>query len=167
MDEIKFFEENYKLYRRKVYVIINHYTRDMPTIEDLVSQTFMQAWIHRADFRGESAYSTWLISIAIHATLNHLAHLKSRPTIKAYDFILDRHTDGTDTLHLASVRQELDMTIKAINALPSTMRDVMKLGILYGLNYEEIAEELKIPIGTVRSRYHNARRMLNAALIRC
>lgn len=164
MDERQNFENNYKLYRHRIYNTVIRYTRDVMAAEDLVSHTFMQAWVHRDDFRGDSSYSTWLTSIAINSALNYLSHKKSHPLASTYDCALNRHDDGLDTSTIAGAQQELELVLKAIEKLSLPMQEVMNLRVLYGLNYQEIANKLKIPLGTVRSRYHYARGIIKQSL---
>lgn len=164
MDERETFEQGYRLNKAKVYGLIGRYISDVCTIEDLVSHTFMQAWVHRHTFRGQSTYFTWLGSIAINSAINSYHYTRRRPAVNAHDFVLSGYTDEKGPLDTLISEEELAIIYGAINKLPLPLQQVVGLSIYHELNYEEVANILKIPLGTVKSRYNRARFLLKELL---
>ncbi len=164
MDERQEFEQNYKLYKNRIYYMIGRYIADVCTIEDLTQHTFMKAWIHRQTFKGDSTYSTWLGSIAINTALNHIMYMKHKPQHNTNKKDLDIYTDGLDTLSKVISAEEFGVIINAINNIPPHLREPLILYVIYGCTYEVIAESLDMPINTVRTKIHRARYKLKELL---
>lgn len=164
MDDRQLFEQNFRENRSKIYHMIGHYISDAATIEDLTQHTFLKAWVKRQSFRGESSYNTWLTSIAINTALTHLQYQKIRPRSTKFDQDINTYSDGIDTLRCVITNDEFDRIFKAISSLSPTLHAPVVLNIIYGLSYDEVAQTLGIPLGTVRSRIHRARFLLKDLL---
>lgn len=163
-DERQEFEQNFKSNRHRIYHIVGRYISDACTIEDLTQHTFMRAWVSRQSFRGESSYSTWLTSIAIHTALNYIASIKRQPQGHKSSSDIEWYSDGLNTLEQVISDQEIKAINDAICNLPDELRTCMVLYVVKGLSYEAIAKCTGIPIGTVRSRLHRARYLLKELL---
>lgn len=158
-------------YQHKIVKLISRYIRDPDESLDVAQETFIKAYRALANFRGESAFYTWLYRIAINTAKNHLVALGRRPPdidIDAEDAVqMDmqsalRELDSPE--HLA-LKDEIEQTIfRAIEELPEELRIAITLRELEGLSYEEIAEAMSCPIGTVRSRIFRAREAIDTKL---
>lgn len=165
MKEDPSFSVTMKLHEQKIYRAISRYVSDACTVEDLVQITFLKAWVGRETFKGDSDYSTWLYRIAINTALNFIASEKTRPRGSCYDpLVIERIPDAYKTESTAITNEEMNIIYRAVNDLPEEMRRVMVLSVIYALKYDEIANTLRIPIGTVRSRIHRARYLLRKSL---
>jgi RNA polymerase sigma-70 factor (ECF subfamily) len=139
--------------------------RDSTEIEDVAQEAFIKAYRALPNFRGESAFYTWLYRIAINTAKNYLVSLGRRaPTTTEAD-IEDAETfDDGDHLRdlntpdsMLLTKQVAEAVNRAIDQLPEDLRTAIVLRELEGLSYEEIAESMRCPIGTVRSRIFRAR----------
>ena len=151
-------------YQHKIANLIGRYVRENADVQDLVQETFIKAYRALANFRGESAFYTWLYRIAINTAKNHLVAAGRRPPrddVDAQD--AEQFEAGSGLKEYATperlaLRGELAGTIQdAIEALPEELRVAIVLRELEGLSYEEIASAMECPIGTVRSRIFRAR----------
>ncbi len=159
------FDQSYRAHRSYVYWMIGRFIADVAITEDLTQNTFLKAWVHRHTFRGDSSYKTWLTRIAINTALNFLVHQKIRPEYFAYrNLDPDQVYAFGDTLSQTINAQEMNKLYTAINQLPEEMKAAVILRVLYELDYKEIADYLKIPIGTVRSRLYRAKYFLKDIL---
>lgn len=148
---------------RLSHFIRKHLRRD-DFVEDLVQQTHLAAFRNWSRFRGDSKPETWLFGIA----LNLVKNFRYRDTSYRYqqteDFELELGHIPADSIYEpeeALMRQERIQELKtAIDHLPSKMQHVVQLVLLEGLSYQDAADELNLPIGTVRSRLSRARDML-------
>lgn len=158
-------------YQHKIVKLISRYVRDPDESLDVAQETFIKAYRALANFRGESAFYTWLYRIAINTAKNHLVAQGRRPPdtdIDAEDAI---YLEGQSSLreidspeHMA-LKDEIERTIfQAIEDLPEDLRTAITLRELEGLSYEEIAQAMGCPIGTVRSRIFRAREAIDAKL---
>ncbi|GAB4300548.1 MAG: RNA polymerase sigma factor RpoE [Thiohalomonadaceae bacterium] len=160
-------------YQHKIVKLISRYVRDPDESLDVAQETFIKAYRALANFRGESAFYTWLYRIAINTAKNHLVALGRRPPdtdIDAADAVqLDMESSGSlresDTPEHMALKEEIERTIfRAIEDLPEDLRTAITLRELEGLSYEEIAEAMNCPIGTVRSRIFRAREAIDTKL---
>ncbi|WP_127477185.1 RNA polymerase sigma factor RpoE [Sulfurivermis fontis] len=160
-------------YQHKIVKLISRYVRDPDESLDVAQETFIKAYRALANFRGESAFYTWLYRIAINTAKNHLVALGRRPPdtdIDAADAVqLDMESSGSlresDTPEHLALKDEIERTIfRAIEDLPEDLRTAITLRELEGLSYEEIAEAMNCPIGTVRSRIFRAREAIDTKL---
>ncbi|PKM45165.1 MAG: RNA polymerase sigma factor RpoE [Gammaproteobacteria bacterium HGW-Gammaproteobacteria-1] len=160
-------------YQHKIVKLISRYVRDPDESLDVAQETFIKAYRALANFRGESAFYTWLYRIAINTAKNHLVALGRRPPdtdIDAADAVqLDMESSVSlrenDTPEHMALKDEIERTIfRAIEDLPEDLRTAITLRELEGLSYEEIAEAMGCPIGTVRSRIFRAREAIDTKL---
>lgn len=160
-------------YQHKIVKLISRYVRDPDESLDVAQETFVKAYRALANFRGESAFYTWLYRIAINTAKNHLVALGRRPPdtdIDAADAVqLDMESSvalrENDTPEHMALTAEIQETIfRAIEELPEDLRTAITLRELDGLSYEEIAEAMNCPIGTVRSRIFRAREAIDMKL---
>lgn len=158
-------------YQQKVAGLIARYLRDPNEVQDVAQEAFIKAYRALAGFRGESAFYTWLYRIAINAAKNHLASRGRRPPRDDMEMEVAEQLEsggrlremGTPENHLLS--EEIAQTVqKALDELPEDLRTAIVLRELEGLSYEEIAEAMDCPIGTVRSRIFRARDAIDKRL---
>ena len=151
-------------YEHKLANVISRYIRDPSEVLDVSQEAFIKAYRALPNFRGESAFYTWLYRIAINTAKNHLVAAGRRPPkddIDAQD--AEQFEAGSGLKEYATperlvLSNELAVTIQdAIDELPEELRVAIVLRELEGLSYEEIASAMECPIGTVRSRIFRAR----------
>lgn len=152
-------------YQRKLARLLSRLIRDPAEVEDVTQEAFIKAYRALANFRGDSAFYTWLYRIGINTAKNHLvAQGRRAPTSTGLDAeeaegledaTLLREVDTPESL--LATRQIGETVQKAMAALPEELRTAITLRELEGLSYEEIAEVMDCPIGTVRSRIFRAR----------
>jgi len=151
-------------YEHKLANVISRYIHDQSEVLDVAQDAFIKAYRALPNFRGDSAFYTWLYRIAINTAKNHLVAASRRPPkndVDAQD--AEQFEAGSGLKEYATperlaLRGELAETIKdAIEALPEELRVAIVLRELEGLSYEEIASAMECPIGTVRSRIFRAR----------
>ncbi|MGI9272904.1 MAG: RNA polymerase sigma factor RpoE [Woeseiaceae bacterium] len=151
-------------YEHKIVNLVMRYVRDPDTALDISQEAFIKAYRALPRFRGDSAFYTWLYRIAVNTAKNHLAALRRRPTDIELDlqdpeqYGLHAKLKETDTPESVSLSHELQETLeRAIQALPDDLRTAIVLRELEGMSYEEIAQTMDCPVGTVRSRIFRAR----------
>jgi len=151
-------------YEHKLANVISRYIHDPNEVLDVAQDAFIKAYRALPNFRGDSAFYTWLYRIAINTAKNHLVAAGRRPPKDDIDAQEAEQFDaGTGLKEYATperlaLRSELAETIQeAIEALPEELRVAIVLRELEGLSYEEIASAMECPIGTVRSRIFRAR----------
>jgi RNA polymerase sigma-70 factor (ECF subfamily) len=159
-------------YQRKIMRLLSRMIRDPGEIEDVAQEAFIKAYRALPQFRGESAFYTWLYRIAINTARNWLAQNNRRPSTPSAQENEEGETfDATDNLtdssnpesEMAS-RQIADTVNKAINDLPEDLRNAIVMREIDGMSYEDIAESMSCPIGTVRSRIFRAREAIATRL---
>jgi RNA polymerase sigma-70 factor (ECF subfamily) len=146
---------------------VSRYVSNATEIEDVTQEAFIKAYRALPKFRGDSAFYTWLYRIAANAAKNHLVALSRRPTT---DLALDdsesyevpgrlKDNESPDEVIMG---QQLEAVIsQAIDVLPLELKAALTLREFEGLSYDEIAEVLECPIGTVRSRIFRAREAID------
>jgi len=151
-------------YEHKIVNLVMRYVRDPETALDISQEAFIKAYRALPRFRGDSAFYTWLYRIAVNTAKNHLAALRRRPSDIELDlqdpdqYGLHAKLKETDTPEAVSLSQELQETLeRAIQSLPDDLRTAIVLRELDGMSYEEIAQTMDCPVGTVRSRIFRAR----------
>lgn len=154
-------------YQNRVAGLLTRYVaRD--DIPDMVQESFIKAYRSLASFRGESAFYTWLYRIAVNTAKNHLTALGRRPPkedILAED--AESYDNGmylreTDTPENIALSEELKRIVfDTIENLPDELKSAITLREIEGLSYEEIAEVMQCPVGTVRSRIFRAREAID------
>lgn len=152
-------------YQRKLARLLSRFIRDPGEVEDVAQETFIKAYRALPSFRGDSAFYTWLYRIGVNTAKNYLVAMGRRaPTTTDVDAEEAENIEGGDQLkdlntpesELAS-RQIVDTVNQTLQELPEELRTAITLREIEGLSYEEIAQVMNCPIGTVRSRIFRAR----------
>jgi RNA polymerase sigma-70 factor (ECF subfamily) len=159
-------------YQRKIFRLLSRLIRDPAEVEDVAQEAFIKAYRALPNFRGESAFYTWLYRIAINTAKNHLvAQGRRAPTTTETEVEDAENFDEADQLRdyntpdaMLLSRQVGEAVNRAIEKLPEDLRTAIVLRELEGLSYEEIAEAMNCPIGTVRSRIFRAREAIAGEL---
>jgi RNA polymerase sigma-70 factor (ECF subfamily) len=158
-------------YQNKIIKLINRYVHDPDEAMDVAQDAFLKAYRAIDRFRGESAFYTWLYRIAINTAKNHLVASGRRPPGGDIDAQEAEQYEGAtglkeyDTPEHLVLKNEIQTTIaRAIDELPDDLRTAITLRELEGMSYEEIAETMECPIGTVRSRIFRAREAIDSKL---
>lgn len=159
-------------YQRKIFRLLSRLIRDSGEVEDVAQEAFIKAYRALPNFRGESAFYTWLYRIAINTAKNHLvAQGRRAPTSTEAEVEEAENFDDADGLRdvntpdaMMMSRQVGEAVNRAIEKLPEDLRTAIVLRELEGLSYEEIAESMNCPIGTVRSRIFRAREAIATEL---
>jgi RNA polymerase sigma-70 factor (ECF subfamily) len=151
-------------YEHKLANVISRYIHDQSEVLDVAQDAFIKAYRALPNFRGDSAFYTWLYRIAINTAKNHLVAASRRPpkndidAQEAEQFEAGSGLKEYATPERLALRSELAGTIQdAMEELPEELRVAIVLRELEGLSYEEIASAMECPIGTVRSRIFRAR----------
>jgi RNA polymerase sigma-70 factor (ECF subfamily) len=152
-------------YQRKIFRLLSRLIRDPAEVEDVAQEAFIKAYRALPNFRGDSAFYTWLYRIAINTAKNWLVSQGRRAPTSTEADIEEAETfdDGEQLRDLNTpdamllTKQVANAVNRAIDQLPEDLRTAIVLRELEGLSYEEIAETMNCPIGTVRSRIFRAR----------
>jgi RNA polymerase sigma-70 factor (ECF subfamily) len=159
-------------YQRKLGRLLSRMIRDQTEIEDVVQESFIKAYRALPNFRGDSAFYTWLYRIGINTAKNHLVSLGRRPTVStdieledAENFDSGGELRTMETPETALMTKEIAQTVNdTVASLPEELRTAITLRELEGFSYEEIATMMNCPIGTVRSRIFRARETISLKL---
>ena len=158
-------------YQHRVAAVISRYVHDWAEVQDVAQDTFIRAYRAIGGFRGDAQFPTWLHRIAVNTAKNHLASHGRRPPGEdieiedAEQFESGLRLRDNDTPERELMRQQLEQTVlAAVEALPQDLRDAITLREVEGMSYEEIAERMGCPIGTVRSRIFRAREAIDARM---
>lgn len=163
-------------YQRRIERLIARMVRDVDLVEDIAQETFIRAYRALPNFRGESAFYTWLYRIAVNTAKKAMIGLKRDPvmTESALSAASGEDEDGSrvenelsdgETPESALASRQIAETVNAaIESLSDDLRQAITLREIEGLSYEEIAEVMNCPIGTVRSRIFRAREAIAARL---
>jgi RNA polymerase sigma-70 factor, ECF subfamily len=159
-------------YQHKVVKLVMRYLRNPADAEDVAQEAFVKAYRALPQFRGDSAFYTWLYRIAINTAKNALAARDRSPV--SYELDLQNHDDSPDMVSrlkdpetpegLALTEEIRDTVNHAIEELPEDLRTAIVLRELEGMSYEEIAASMDCPVGTVRSRIFRAREAIDRRL---
>ncbi len=151
-------------YQNKMVSVVGRYINDSHEVYDVVQEAFIKAYRALGNFRGDSQFYTWLYRIAINTAKNYLVSRGRRPPSTDVDVEDAEFYSGSDLLKDVDTpennlfRDELKaMVDRAIRELPEDLRTAVTLRELEGLSYEEIADVMACPVGTVRSRIFRAR----------
>lgn len=162
------FDMLFSRYQTKIVNLISRYVRDSEEVQDVAQEAFIKAYRALPRFRGDSAFYTWLYRIAINTAKNHLVARSRRPPSVDVDVDDADFRDDADMLResedpeSALARDQLRATIDtALQDLPDDLRSALTLREFDGLSYEQIAQVLDCPVGTVRSRIFRAREFVD------
>ena len=151
-------------YQHKIFGLISRYVRDADEVQDVAQEAFIKAYKALPRFRGDSAFYTWLYRIAINTAKNHLVSRSRRPPGKDVEIEDAEYYEAGGALRdienpeNALFGAELKAVVEAaISDLPDDLRTAVTLREFDGLSYEDIAEIMDCPVGTVRSRIFRAR----------
>jgi RNA polymerase sigma-70 factor (ECF subfamily) len=159
-------------YQRKLGRLLSRFVRDPAEVEDVTQEAFIKAYRALPSFRGDSAFYTWLYRIGINTAKNYLVALGRRaPTTTGFDNEEAEGFEDADQLRDSNTPEselegkEIAATVnRAMDALPADLRTAITLREIEGLSYEEIANVMNCPVGTVRSRIFRARDAIAAQL---
>jgi len=158
-------------YQHRIAGLIGRYIADWSECQDVAQDTFMRAYRAIGNFRGDAQFYTWLHRIAVNTAKNHLVSARRRPPTDDVDAMDAEQFDSgtrlrdTDTPERQMMRQEVERTVmRVVDALPEELRAAISMREVDGLSYEEIAQKMNCPIGTVRSRIFRAREAIDTEL---
>ena len=159
-------------YQHRIYSLVTRFVRDPDEVQDVVQEAFIKAYRALPGFRGESAFFTWLYRIAINTAKYYLVSRARRPPGADVDIEDAEYLESAGALRdLAGPENQLmteqlrAVIDKAIRALPEDLRTALTLREFEGLSYEEIAEVMRCPVGTVRSRIFRAREAVDHEIL--
>lgn len=151
-------------YQHRIFSLISRYVRDADEVQDVAQEAFIKAYKALPNFRGESAFYTWLYRIAINTAKNYLVSRSRRPPGKDVELEDAQYYESGGSLRDVEspenvlFGEELKAVVDgAIGALPEDLRTAITLREFDGLSYEDIADIMDCPVGTVRSRIFRAR----------
>jgi RNA polymerase sigma-70 factor (ECF subfamily) len=151
-------------YQQRVANLVSRYIKNHSDVSDVVQEAFIKAYRALPNFRGDSAFYTWLFRIAVNCAKNHLVANNRKPSSSDLDVEDVENYDGGEALRVNASPEKLLLTeeiktviFRTIEKLPEDLRAAINLRELDGLSYEEIAEIMDCPVGTVRSRIFRAR----------
>ncbi len=155
-------------YQQRIVNLVSRFVRNHSDALDVTQEAFIKAYRALPNFRGDSAFYTWLYRIAVNTAKNQLAVQSRRPKISDYDVSDIEQIEGNTALKDEAtpesllLKDELQATVlKAIEDLPEDLKTAIMLREIEGLSYEEIACVMECPIGTVRSRIFRARESID------
>ncbi|MDX1824652.1 MAG: RNA polymerase sigma factor RpoE [Thiohalomonadales bacterium] len=158
-------------YQQRIMKVLSRYVRDPSEVQDLAQEAFIKAYRALPKFRGDSAFYTWLYRIAINTAKNFVVAQGRRPPNDDIEATEAETYEGESALkdyaspERETLRDEIRETVfNAIEALPEDLKTAITLRELEGMSYEEIAEAMDCPIGTVRSRIFRAREAIDNQL---
>lgn len=165
------FEGLVQQYKNRIFGYVCRLTNDSPDAEDITQEVFIRAYQSMHAFRHDAAVDTWLYRIATNLVIDRFRREKRAPQwVPVMDDpeegerdlpSLDREVDPQASMQLNELQTQVQ---KAVRSLPSKLRTVVVLHDMEGLSYEEVAQTLGCPVGTVKSRLFNARLMLRKKL---
>ena len=160
-------------YERRIQRLIGRMVRDVDLVEDIDQETFIRAYRALHQFRGDAQFYTWLYRIAVNTAKKSLMDMKRNPVITESALRSGADEDETSVMENELTSEETPETVLAakeiaaavnvaMEALPEDLRQAVTLREIEGLSYEDIAEVMGCPIGTVRSRIFRAREAISA-----
>ena len=163
------FEMLFTKYQRRVSRLVSRFVRSDAEVEDIVQESFIKAYRALGSFRGDSAFYTWLYRIAVNTAKNYLVAASKRPISLTQfekndddDFEEDHFMSDASTPESELITKQIAETVnKTMNELPADLREAIMLREIEGMSYEDIADSMGCPIGTVRSRIFRAREAIS------
>jgi len=159
-------------YQHRIYSLVSRFVRDPDEVQDVVQEAFIKAYRALPGFRGDSAFFTWLYRIAINTAKNYLVSRARRPPGADVDIEDAEFFESAAALRDLAGPESMLMTEqlravieRAMAALPEDLRTALVLREFEGLSYEEIAEAMGCPVGTVRSRIFRAREAVDNEIL--
>lgn len=160
-------------YQRRIERLVARMVRDHDLVQDIAQETFLRAYRALPQFRGEAQFYTWLYRIAVNTAKKFLMDMRRDPVLTESalapvqddeETFRNRHEPSTDeTPETVLAAQEIAAAVQAaMEALPEELRQAVTLREIEGLSYDEIAQAMGCPIGTVRSRIFRAREAISA-----
>ena len=160
-------------YERRIQRLIGRMVRDVDLVEDIAQETFIRAYRALHQFRGDAQFYTWLYRIAVNTAKKSLMDMKRNPVITESALrsgadedetsVMDNELTSEETPETVLAAKEIAAAVNvAMEALPEDLRQAVTLREIEGLSYEDIAEVMGCPIGTVRSRIFRAREAISA-----
>lgn len=167
----KAFDLLVRKYQHRIVGLISRYVNDRSECQDVAQEAFLRAWRAIHSFRGDSAFYTWMYKIAVNTAKNYLVAKRRRPPNEDVDVADAVYGPGAERLsenatpEREMMRQEIEQTVvDAVQELPDELRTAITLREVDGMSYEEIAQAMDCPIGTVRSRIFRAREAIDQQL---
>ena len=162
-------------YQRRIERLIGRMVRDVDLVEDIAQETFIRAYRALHQFRGEAQFYTWLYRIAVNTAKKALGDMKRDLLVTESALHSSSDDDEIDRDRNEPISDETPESVLAANeiaaavaaamdALPAELRQAVTLREIEGMSYEEIAEIMDCPIGTVRSRIFRAREAISARI---
>ena len=158
-------------YQHKIMSLISRYIQDSAEVQDVAQEAFIKAYRALKNFRGDSQFYTWLYRIAVNTAKNQLVSQGRRPPTQDVEVEDAEHYAGAGSLkdtatpdRLLARDQLKEVVFEAIEKLPDELKTAITLREMNGMSYEDIAEIMQCPIGTVRSRIFRAREAIDKAM---
>ena len=173
--DVRAFEMLVVKYQRRIERLIGRMVRDVDIVQDIAQETFIRAYRALPQFRGDSAFYTWLYRIAVNTAKKALMDMKRDPVVSESSLRSDENgeeparaeselSDGETPEGILASKEIAAAVNSAVEALSEELRQAITLREIEGLSYEEIAEAMNCPIGTVRSRIFRAREAIAVKL---
>lgn len=176
--EVRAYELLVLKYQRRVERLIGRMVRDVDLVQDIAQETFIRAYRALGQFRGDAQFYTWLYRIAVNTAKKQLMELKRDPLVfqssmksaeddetSAHERELNNGATDAETPEAILASKEIAEAVNAaMEALPEELRMAITLREIEGMSYEEIAQSLDCPIGTVRSRIFRAREAISSKI---
>jgi RNA polymerase sigma-70 factor (ECF subfamily) len=173
--DTKAFEMLVVKYQRRIERLVGRMVRDVDLVPDIAQETFIRAYRALPNFRGDSAFYTWLYRIAVNTAKKSLVELTRDPVLSESalalrededeTFGLDNELTSDETPEAVLASRQIAATVNAaVEELSEELRQAITLREIEGLSYEEIAQVMNCPVGTVRSRIFRAREAIAARL---
>jgi len=158
-------------YQNRVTNLVSRYVKNSGDVADVTQEAFIKAYRALPNFRGESAFYTWLYRIAVNSAKNYLVSQSRKPPANDVDADEAEFYEGGEVLHeMASPEKKLltkeieTVLLAAVAKLPEDLRMAITLREMEGMSYEDIATVMECPVGTVRSRIFRAREAVDNAI---
>lgn len=155
-------------YQQKVINLVSRFVKNQGDVQDVAQEAFIKAYRALPNFRGDSAFYTWLYRIAVNTAKNYLVAQKRRPSGSDIDAVDAEYFEGGESLRENSSPERMllsdelkQVVFTTLENLPEDLRTAITLRELEGLSYEDIADVMDCPVGTVRSRIFRAREALD------